>query len=174
MLCYLRHPGRPLHAGERPPAALLAFVAEQIDVLPESIDDYLAAERNRHRHAIEFQEQIWASSVWADAPPRNWRQPAAAARDRGRPARPFGRAGDGTCRHRRIVVPSPAALERLCVEVRHQARREVHRRLTNGLSADQRRRLDALTQRREETGQRLADLVAADAAGRQTRSPCSA
>ena len=52
MLCYLRYPGRPLRAGERPPAALLAFVAEQIDVLPDAIDDYLATERNRQRHAV--------------------------------------------------------------------------------------------------------------------------
>ena len=28
------------------------------------------------------------------------------------------------CRQRRIVVPSPAALERLCAELRHQARDE--------------------------------------------------
>ena len=27
MLCYLRHPGRPLRAGERPAEPLLAFVA---------------------------------------------------------------------------------------------------------------------------------------------------
>ena len=57
------------------------------------------------------------------------------------------------CRERRIVVPSPAALERLCIDLRHHARREVHRRLTNGLSAEQRKRLDALTHRREEAGQ---------------------
>src|SRR6202165_1965472 len=56
MLCYLRYPGRPLKAGERPPGALLSFVAEQIDVLPESIDDYLAAERNRQRHVAEMQD----------------------------------------------------------------------------------------------------------------------
>ena len=31
MLCYLRYPGRPLRVGERPPAELTAFVAEQID-----------------------------------------------------------------------------------------------------------------------------------------------
>ena len=43
MLCYLRYPGRPLRAGERPPAALLAFVAEQIEVFPGVIDEYLAA-----------------------------------------------------------------------------------------------------------------------------------
>jgi TnpA family transposase len=30
MLCYLRYPGRPLHANERPPATLVLFVADQI------------------------------------------------------------------------------------------------------------------------------------------------
>src|SRR4051812_35519443 len=57
------------------------------------------------------------------------------------------------CRQRQIVVPSPAALERLCAELRDHARREAHRRLTQGLSAEQRQRLDALTQRQKETGQ---------------------
>ena len=55
------------------------------------------------------------------------------------------------CRQRRIILPWPAALEHLCIEARHQARREVYRRLANGLSAEQQRRLDALTQHREET-----------------------
>ena len=44
-------------------------------------------------------------------------------------------------------------LERLCVEARYRARREVQRRLTDGLSAEQRQQLDALTQRRAETSQ---------------------
>jgi hypothetical protein len=57
------------------------------------------------------------------------------------------------CRRRRIVVPSPGGLERLCIQARYQARREVQRRLTDGLSIEQRRRLDALTQRRTETNQ---------------------
>jgi hypothetical protein len=50
--CYLRYPGRPLKAGERPPWPL-SCSAEQIDALPEAIEDYLAAERNRRRHAAE-------------------------------------------------------------------------------------------------------------------------
>ena len=54
MLCYLRYPGRPLKAGERPPRPLLLFIAEQIDALPEAIEDYLAEERNRRRHAAEL------------------------------------------------------------------------------------------------------------------------
>ena len=148
MLCYLRFPGRALHAGERPPIPLLAFVSAQIEVLPDCIDKYLATERNRQRHAIDCQEQLGL--------------------------RPFGRRAAAeltstllaqaiendsltflaelvmqTCRERAIVVPSPAALERLCADLRHGARREAHRRLTAGLSAEQRKRLDALTENRE-------------------------
>jgi Domain of unknown function (DUF4158) len=33
-LCYLRHPGRPLRTNERPPRALVSFVAGQIDARP--------------------------------------------------------------------------------------------------------------------------------------------
>src|ERR1700720_4217533 len=58
MLCYLRYPGRPLKAGEQPPAQLIAFAAEQIDALPAAIEEYLAAERNRQRHAVECQERL--------------------------------------------------------------------------------------------------------------------
>ena len=58
MLCYLRYPGRALRAGERPPAALLAFVAEQIGVLPDVDRRVSRRERNRQRHAIECQRQL--------------------------------------------------------------------------------------------------------------------
>ncbi len=34
MLCYLRHPGRALRAGEHPPASMVAFVAEQVGTMP--------------------------------------------------------------------------------------------------------------------------------------------
>jgi hypothetical protein len=46
MLCYLNYPGRALRAGERPPAALIGFLAEQIEMLPDCIDEYLVAKRN--------------------------------------------------------------------------------------------------------------------------------
>ena len=45
MLCYLRHPGRPVRTNERPPAALVSFVAEQIDVRPEDQRHDFARER---------------------------------------------------------------------------------------------------------------------------------
>ena len=49
MLCYLRYPGRHLHASERPPAALTSFVAEQIDVSANCIKDALASEQTRRQ-----------------------------------------------------------------------------------------------------------------------------
>ena len=58
MLCYLRYPGRPLRINERPPPALISFVAEQIDVRPEAIDDYLISGQNRRRHAAELQDRL--------------------------------------------------------------------------------------------------------------------
>ena len=152
MLCYHRHPGRPLRTNERPPAVLVSFVAEQIDVRPEVIDDYLASEQNRRRHAAELQERLrlrpfgkHAAAELADS-----LHPQALENDR------LFRLAElvmEECRRRRIVVPTPWRLERLCIDLRFRARREIERRLTDGLSPEQRRRLDALTQRRAETGQ---------------------
>ena len=152
MLCYLRHPGRPLRANERPPSALASFVANQIDVQPAAIDDYLASEQNRRRHAAELQDRLrfrpfgkHAATELADV-----LHPQALENDR---LFHLAELVMEECRRRRIVVPAPRRLERLCVDLRFRARREIERRLTDGLSPEQRRRLDALTQRRAETGQ---------------------
>jgi hypothetical protein len=152
MLCYLRFPGRALRAGERPPPALLAFVAEQVEVLPDAIDDYLAAERSRQRQTVECQEQLGLRPFGTRAAAELMDGLLAQAIKNDRLA-DLAMLVMETCRQRRIVAPSPAALERLCAELRHRARREAHRRLTDGLSADHRKRLDMLTQRREDTGQ---------------------
>jgi TnpA family transposase len=152
MLCYLRYPGRPLRAAERPPAALISFVAEQIDVLPEAIDDYLASEQNRRRHAAELQDRLRLRPFGTRpaAELAGWLLPHAIENDQ---LAHLAELVMEECRQRRIIVPQPRRLERLCVEVRYRARREAQRRLTDGLSADQRQRLDALMQRREDTGQ---------------------
>jgi len=152
MLCYLRYPGRPLKADERPPEALLSFVAEQIDVLPASFDTYVVTERNRQRHSAELQDRLGLYPFGARAANElaSWLLPHAIEDDR--LAHLAGLVME-ECRQRRIVVPLPGTLERLCIGVRYQARREVQRRLTEGLSADQRHRLDALTQHRGESGQ---------------------
>ena len=148
MLCYLRYPGRTLRTNERPPAALVSFVAEQ----PKAIDDYLASEQNRRRHAAELQDRLrlrpfgkHAAAELADA-----LHPQAVENDR---LFHLAELIMEECRRRRIVVPAPRRLERLCVDLRFRARQEIERRLTIGLSHEQRRQLDTLTQRRAKSGQ---------------------
>src|SRR5438477_282295 len=118
VLCYLRYPGRPLKAGERPPRPLLLFVAEQIDALPEAIEDYLAAERNRQRHVAELQDRLglrpFGTRPAADL--AGWLLPHAIENDR--LAHLAGLVME-ECRWRRVVVPLPGALERLCVTLLH-------------------------------------------------------
>jgi TnpA family transposase len=158
MLCYLRYPGRALRAGERPPDVVVAFVADQIDVPRDVMGDYLEMERNRQRQSLQCQARLGLRPFG--------KRPAAELTSSLLPQaieddRLMHMAGMvmQTCREQRIVVPPPPALERLCAGLRQQARREVQRRLTEGLSAEQRRRLDALTQRPDGGGQtRLAWL----------------
>ena len=147
MRCYLRFPGRALRAGERPPTPLLAFVAAQLDVLPDCVDEYLATERNRQRHAIECQEQLGLRPFGRRPAAELTEALLAQAIENDRLAF-LAELVMQTCRARGIVVPSPAALERLCADLRQNARREAHRRLAGGLSAEQRKRLDALTDHR--------------------------
>ena len=152
MLCYLRYPGRQLRAGEQPPAQMLEFVAGQIGVLPTALGSYWAADRNRLYHVAELRERLRTRSFSANIAVelRTWLLPLAIEDER---FIHLARRVLEECRHRRIILPSPTALERLCVEVRHKARTESQRRLTNGLSAEQRKGLDALTGRREPSGQ---------------------
>jgi Domain of unknown function (DUF4158) len=152
MLCYLRYPGRSLRTNERLPAALVSFVTEQVDVRPEAIGDYLASEQNRRRQAAELQNRLrfrpfgkHTAAELADA-----LHPRALENDR---LFHLAELVMEECRRRRIVVPAPRRLERLCIDLRFRARREIERRLTVGLSNEQRRQLDALTQRRAESGQ---------------------
>ena len=152
MRCYLQHPGRAMRAGERPPEGLLIFVAAQLGLVPGMVDEYIASDRNRQRHALESQEQLGllpygrlaATSLLADLLPH------AIENDR---LAYLAELVMETCRERKIIVPSPGGLERICGELRTLARNEVHRRLSEGLTAIQRQRLDALTERRDTSGQ---------------------
>ena len=47
-------------------------------------------------------------------------------------------------RRRRIVLPAPTTVERLCRTLRHLARQEVHRKLVDGLSHHRRQQPEAL------------------------------
>lgn len=152
MLCYLRYPGRSLRAGEVPDPALVSFVADQVDVLPDSLGPYLASEQNRRRHSAALLNRLGLRAFGPRAANElaTWLLPHAIEKER---LIDLAALAMDECRQRGIIVPTPARLERICIEVRHKACRETERRLIDGLSAVQRRGLDALTERRPETSQ---------------------
>src|SRR3954463_3595312 len=54
-LCFLRYPGQGLGPGEQPPAALLAFVAEQLGIVPATFADYGRGDQTRREPATDVQ-----------------------------------------------------------------------------------------------------------------------
>lgn len=150
MLCYLRYPGRPLLEGEQPPRETVEFIAEQIDVIPGEMDLYL--EQNRRRHSALLQDLL-NLRPYGTVPAKElqqWLIPHAIEKDQ------LGHLATmimQECRDRRITLPPPGSLQRLCIRTRAFARREVHSRLTTGLTADQKYHLDQLTKVREGTTQ---------------------
>src|SRR6516164_2041304 len=58
MLCYLRFPGRILQQGEEPPAALCAFIAEQLGLDAAQFGNYAERDQTRREHAIEIQAAL--------------------------------------------------------------------------------------------------------------------
>ncbi|MEY2925739.1 MAG: hypothetical protein RL367_216, partial [Pseudomonadota bacterium] len=126
--------------------------ADQLGLVPDVVDEYIATDRNRQRHALESQAQLGlrpygrlaAAELLADL------RPQAIENDR---LAYLAELVMETCRQRKIMVPSPGGLERICSELRTRARDEVHLRLSEGLTTEQRQRLDALTERRDSSGQ---------------------
>jgi hypothetical protein len=143
MLCTLRYPGRLLREGERPPAVLIRFVAEQVGVFAEAFEEYGRHDQTRRRHAAELQLLLHcrAYSARQDEAMAAWLLPTALITDR--PVVLVGTVLE-ELRRQRMLLPPPAVIERLCRKVRHQARQQIYRTLTEGLTSHQRQQLEAL------------------------------
>jgi hypothetical protein len=152
MLCYLRFPGRILQQGERPPAALCAFVAEQLGVDPAQFGDYAERDQTRREHIVEIQTALgfraMTSSMYREV--SAWLLPTALATDHG-PTLVATVLEE--LRVRRIVCPPLPAIERLGGSVRARAQRQLWRWLADGLTDRQRQGLDELLEVRVGGGQ---------------------
>jgi Domain of unknown function (DUF4158) len=56
-LCFLRHPGRAWTPDEVMPAAMLRFIALQIDADPADLDSYAERDQTRREHAVEVMRE---------------------------------------------------------------------------------------------------------------------
>lgn len=152
MLCYLRFPGRTLRQDEQPPAAMLAFIAEQLALDPASFGDYAERDQTRRAHLVELQTalgyRLFTRGLYREL--AAWLLPTALATEKG--AALAAMALD-ELRTRRVMVPPLPVIERLCREVRARAHRQLWCALTDGLSNAQRDALDQLLTVRAGGGQ---------------------
>ena len=152
MLCYLRFPGRILQQGEQPPAALCAFIAEQLGLDAAQFGNYAERDQTRREHAIEIQAALglrpFTSALYREL--AAWLLPTALSTDHG-PTLVASLLEE--LRVRRIVCPPLPAIERLSASVRARAQRQLWRRLTDGLTDQHRQLLDQLLEIRAGGGQ---------------------
>jgi hypothetical protein len=141
MLCYLHFPGRILQQGEQPPAALCAFVAEQLGLDAAQFGDYAERDQTRREHVLEIETALGlrplSRVLYREL--AAWLLPTALATDHG-PTLVATLLEE--LRARRIVCPSLPAIERLAGSVRARAQRQLWRRLADGLTDQQRHSLD--------------------------------
>ena len=131
-------PATRLRAGEQPPAALWAFVAEQLELDGAYFGVYAERDQTRREHVLEIETALGLRPLTRVLYRElaAWLLPTALATDHG-PTLVATLLEE--LRARRIVCPSLPAIERLAGSVRARAQRRLWRRLADGLTAQQRR-----------------------------------
>ena len=150
LLCYLRHPGRALEAGEMPPAELRAFVADQLDVDVAAFDKYQRRDQTRREHLAELMTRFGYQTFDRASSRRclAWLIPIAQTVHR--PDRLLEMLLE-EMRRQRILLPIPRVLEMLVRQARVRAELVSYRALTDGLSEAQVAALDSLLEPRPDT-----------------------
>ena len=142
-LAYLRFPGRPWDPQEQVPPAVLSYLAEQIGEAPDVLADYASRDPTRREHLSEiqrvFQFHPFTMQIYRDL--SRWLMPIALSADQGIV---LMEALIEELRARHVILPAVSTLERLGWETRRRAQQQVFTTLTQGLSEEQRKQLDAL------------------------------
>ncbi len=142
-LCVLRHPGRLLAKGEVIPAPMIRFVAEQIDVDPDTLGAYAVRAATRYDQLTALKRAFGFSSI--THPDRcalaAWLLPIALGTTK---AEQIGRALIEELRRRCIIAPGHSVIERMIATALVKAERLVAETLTKSLLPWQIERLEDL------------------------------
>ena len=142
-LCLLRHPGQGLGPGERPPEAMIVFVAHQLQISAAAFADYALRDQTRREHAVELQHLLCLRSFRL----ADWRAclqlgtDTAWATDRGEP---IVEAMLAHLRAANVLVAAAMVLERIGLAARVRARKRAFQALAAGLRETERGALEAL------------------------------
>ena len=142
-ICLLRYPGLGWSEGMMPPAGLIAWLAEQLQVGTCSLDDYAVRRNTRHEHHALAMRHLELSPFGPEHAPQaeDIATKAAFATDHGVK---IVETLIADLRKHHLVLPSVDTLERLALKGRARARREAAAALFDALSLEQRDHLQAL------------------------------
>ncbi len=142
-LCLMRYPGRPLMANERPPQAMLHYIAEQIGANPASFDLYAHREETRMNHVAHMLGYLEMRSATAEDRRAALLSAidAASMTDKGMP---IANAVMAAFRERRVLLPVPNTIERMGLAARAIARRRAEAGLLSDIGPEKLKILDGL------------------------------
>ena len=143
LLCALRHPGRALEPGERPPAPMVAFVARQLGIDPAVLATGPDRPQTRREQLVELMRR-GGFQGFGRAEARDlvtWLTPVTQANRK--PGQLAGLLVE-ELRRRRILLPTPRVLELVIHHARIRAERALHRALIDGMGPVQLAALDEL------------------------------
>ncbi|RWK37890.1 Tn3 family transposase [Mesorhizobium sp.] len=142
-LCVMRYPGRMPGMDERPPVAMIAYVAQQLGVDPREFGLYARRTQTRFEHSRHLAEYLGLRPAT-----REDRRAAllaaieaAATTDKGLP---IATAVVNEFRGRNALLPSAHAVEKIGLAGRAIARRQAEATLLEGYSDEQLETFDAL------------------------------
>src|SRR5271156_57265 len=133
LLCVMRFPGRILDVGETPSADVLAFIAEQVAVPASEFAAYRSRSTNRREHIAELMQSLGCRAFNADAARELSAVAISLAQGMPRLERLVAVVIE-EARKRRILLPTPRAIDLLCQQARVRSERLLHQALTTGLS----------------------------------------
>ena len=143
LLVYLRHPGRVLEANEVAPAALLGYLARQLDVDPEAFAAYARRDQTRRSHLAELTAHLGLQAF--DRPAFHamvaWALPLASTL---RDPEALAAVVVEELRRRRILLPPITVLELIVRQAYRRATAVMQRALTGTLSEQTRTSLEKL------------------------------
>jgi TnpA family transposase len=127
LMCVMRFPGRILDVGETPPADVLAFVAEQVAVPASELAAYRSRPTNRREHVAELMRSLGCRAFDAGTARELWAVAVSLAQGMPRLERLVAAVIE-EARKRRILLPTPRAIDLLCQQARVRSERLLFRR----------------------------------------------
>ena len=143
LLCGMRFPGRVLDVHETPPAAVLAFIAGQVGVPVAEFATYRQRATNRREHIAELMQVLGCRPFDAEAASDLMAFAVTLAQGMPRLERLIAAVIE-EARKRRVLLPSPRAIDLLCQQARVRSERLLYKALTSGVSDVTKKSLDGL------------------------------